>query len=496
MRSADPAPSRALFCLVAMSIAWIGCRDEDSTQAPPSESDGGSDTQLGVDAPDAPIEVDALSGEIADEATTGDVDVPTEPITWLQPTRGESWAMGSLHRLYLLTDPSLTDHLLNLDYTLDGGESWIPYLDGWVADIDYQGVLTFNWEVPAEAGQVQFRAFDQAESTLVYLSEKVTMTPSQADDGYAWELAVNPAEFVARDGLGGLGFNGKLWILGGWNPFPEWAELFPTTTANDVWSSTDGVAWTLELLHAPWEPRHTAGYEVFDGSMWILGGDVFMGHYQNDVWRSDDGLNWTETTHDAPWGERVLHITQTFNNRLWVMGGQTLPPYLGATETIFYNDVWSSADGITWTLETEHANWPARGMGYGTTVKDGYMWLLGGGTYDTPEFPERLNYNDVWRTADGIHWERLVERAPWYSRQYHSQVVWDDKLWVMQGWSPALGNANDVWYSSDGRNWYEVPETPWAGRHAAASMVHNGRLWMIAGNNMESDVWSLFDATP
>ena len=53
--------------------------------------------------------------------------------------------------------------------------------------------------------------------------------------------------------------------------------------------------------------------------------------------------------------------------------------------------------------------------------------------------------------------------------------------------------------STDGVNWYEVPNTPWQPRHAASVFVHDNALWMVAGNNMTSDVWKLqrrFPAKP
>ena len=37
----------------------------------------------------------------------------------------------------------------------------------------------------------------------------------------------------------------------------------------------------------------------------------------------------------------------------------------------------------------------------------------------------------------------------------------------------------------------QVPDTPWQPRHAASVFVHDGALWMVAGNNMQSDVWKL-----
>ena len=97
--------------------------------------------------------------------------------------------------------------------------------------------------------------------------------------------------------------------------------------------------------------------------------------------------------------------------------------------------------------------------------------------------------NDVWSSADGVKWTRHMEAAPWAPRQYHDVGVWDDRLWVFEGY--AKGNRNDAWYSADGEHWFEIPNTPWKPRHAASVFVHDGSLWMVAGNNMESDVWRL-----
>ena len=96
----------------------------------------------------------------------------------------------------------------------------------------------------------------------------------------------------------------------------------------------------------------------------------------------------------------------------------------------------------------------------------------------------------------------LGSRVP---RQYHEVCVWDDKLWVMEGCYHELAsesmaaaietgrswNMKDVWYSSDGVSWTELPDTPWAPRHAASPFVYDDALWMVAGNNMKPDVWRL-----
>jgi len=305
---------------------------------------------------------------------------------------------------------------------------------------------------------------------------------------YKWTPVTLEAPFAGRDGAGALVFNKRMWLLGGWNPGDK--VHFPRICNSEVWSSTDGLNWKLETLQAPWEGRHTAGYAVHRGKMWIVGGDGNQGHYQTDAWNSPDGVRWNLVNPLVPWAPRVLHHTLVHRNLLWVMGGQTLPQFAPAPESVFHNDVWSSPDGITWTRVLEHAPWSQRGMIGGGTVFRDRMWLLGGGTYDTPTFPKRNFYNDVWSSSDGVNWTCHLEAAPWHPRQYHDVAVFDDRLWVMEGYD-GKGNRKDVWSSPDGVAWEELPETPWAPRHASSLFVHDNALWVVAGNNMFPDVWKL-----
>jgi hypothetical protein len=130
------------------------------------------------------------------------------------------------------------------------------------------------------------------------------------------------------------------------------------------------------------------------------------------------------------------------------------------------------------------------------------IWLLGGGTFENPpNHPFRLLYNEVWSTRDGIEWQQHPDAA-WPNREFHEVAVFDDRLWVLEGFrfnydkwpdgmGPLGGNLNDVWHSADGETWHEVPNTPWPPRHAASVFVYNDALWMVAGNNMEPDVWKM-----
>ncbi len=313
----------------------------------------------------------------------------------------------------------------------------------------------------------------------------------KAELPYTWVPVTLDAAFAPRDGAGALSFRGRMWLLGGWNPGDK--VHFPRVCNSEVWSSIDGVEWRLELRQAPWEGRHTAGYAVHRDRMWIVGGDPIQHHYQNDVWSSADGIRWDLVCERVPWADRVLHYTVVHEGMIWVIGGQSMPGYVPGPE-VFYSDVWCSEDGAHWDRVLEHAPWPPRGMIGGSAAKDGRMWLLGGGTYDTPATPQRLFYNDVWSSADGVEWTRHTDSAAWHPRQYHEVAAWDGRLWVLEGWNGS--NRNDVFYSDDGVHWQQLPGTPWAPRHAASVYVHDDALWVVAGNNMTSDVWRLVRHRP
>ena len=333
--------------------------------------------------------------------------------------------------------------------------------------------------------------------TTVAANERSTRSGKPPE--YQWVNVTQKAAYAPRDGAGALVFRGRMWLIGGWNPGDK--RHFPLICNNEVWSSVDGAKWVLEKPNtfldrtfngrADWEGRHTAGYAVHQDKLWIVGGDCNQGHYQNDVWNSVDGRQWKLVNQRVPWAPRALHYTVAFHDRIWVMGGQTMPAFAGAKEK-FHRDVWNSKDGVRWQkLAPQAPYWSARGMIGGSVVFRGRMWILGGGTYDTPTTPQRKFFNDVWSSADGMSWKQHLKNAPWHPRQYHEVAVFDDRMWVLEGYHAQGGNRRDVWFSSDGVSWHEVPKTPWKPRHAASVFTYQDALWMVAGNNMEKDVWKL-----
>jgi hypothetical protein len=350
-----------------------------------------------------------------------------------------------------------------------------------------------------------FRPVSLAMILLGVLGTRLHAEDAVAPPQYEWKQITMTAEFAPRDGAGALSFRGRMWLLGGWNPILAQRKFFPRICNNEVWSSPNGAKWTLVKPNsfkdssfdstADWEGRHTAGYAVFRDRMWIIGGDVNQRHYQNDVWNSEDGKKWNLINQDIPWGPRALHYTIAHDDHIWVIGGQTMPAFSKSDEA-FYRDVWKTQDGVEWKqVQPEEPYWSPRGLIGGSAVFKGRIWILGGGTYDTPTTPKRNFYNDVWSSADGVRWKLHTKSAAFNPRQYHDVAVWDDRLWLLEGYHRDGGNRKDVWHSADGVEWHEVPDTPWKPRHAASVFVHAGALWMVAGNNMEPDVWKLHRIT-
>ncbi|HAA73774.1 TPA: hypothetical protein DCE37_01485 [Candidatus Latescibacteria bacterium] len=144
---------------------------------------------------------------------------------------------------------------------------------------------------------------------------------------YHWTCISNSAYFAPRDGAGALVYEDTMWLIGGWNPRHNY---FPRICTNDVWRSENGADWVCVKPNTfgkdtfdpetDWEGRHTAGYAVHDGRMWIVAGDCNQGHYHSDVWSSEDGVTWDRSTDQVPWALRTLHYTVAHDGWLWVIG--------------------------------------------------------------------------------------------------------------------------------------------------------------------------------
>jgi len=241
-----------------------------------------------------------------------------------------------------------------------------------------------------------------------------------------------------------------------------------------------GTIWTQSPVSQPFTPRNSHTSVVFNSKIWVIGGSSSSSNgYLNDVWSSPDGIVWTLAPGTIP--PREGHASVVFNNNMWIIGGSLNNNYL--------NDVWSSADGTTWVQAPMTAPFTPPRWGLSAVVYDNRIWVMGGNN-DSGEL------NDVWSSSDGATWTKATSVIPFAERAWHSGVVYNNLMWVMGGYN-STGELSDVWSSDDGSFWTEYPVgAKFTGRDSAAGVVYYNKMWMLAGTGNTgylNDVWSSVD---
>ncbi|HVF09722.1 MAG TPA: cadherin-like beta sandwich domain-containing protein, partial [Abditibacteriaceae bacterium] len=245
-----------------------------------------------------------------------------------------------------------------------------------------------------------------------------------------WVQVLDTAPWAPRDSAGEVVFNERMWIFGGYLP-----EL-----VSDVWSSSDGKDWNnTGSIPSPAGINVPVNF-VHDGRMWVSSND-------GKLFASSDGREWTVVTDEAPCLPRYGAGSAVFAGRMWILGGT-------GSGTAF-NDVWSSSDGVRWTQELDAAPWSRRQLFGNVVVHDNKLWVIGGGLTHYQPFKA---YRDVWCSTDGREWIEVTGEAPWPARIWSCCIVSRGRLWLLGGFrsQPTWNNFNDVWYSADGAHWQEL----------------------------------------
>jgi hypothetical protein len=215
-------------------------------------------------------------------------------------------------------------------------------------------------------------------------------------------------------------FNNALYGLG---HFEGNIEKFELTTR--IYKTTNMKTWTVVANESNLPRRFFYHPFVFDNKIWIIGGSNGTNQYA-DAWNSDDAIHWKKVATDLPFDKRANSEFVIFNNKIYLLN----------------NDVWSSADGINWTLETREIVKGQQIFGYAAIVFDNKIWLLG------------CNRNNVFKSevlvsSDGKTWR--AERAPWTPRGGIAASVFRDKI-IMTGGKyggPGIAGQTEFIYSND-----------------------------------------------
>jgi len=162
---------------------------------------------------------------------------------------------------------------------------------------------------------------------------------------------------------------------------------------------------------------------------------------------------WTTQVEKSPWRERAIPAGDIYNGTFYLMGGRNHIVH-------FESDIWKSEDGLHWDRVKRHAEFGARGYMDAVFLKNGTMILMGGQNLFRC-------FSDVWVSHDFAKtWTKVLDDAPWGRKPdgeqvgrsaYKTLVLEDDTILMFGGDYGSFfkrGFYPDVWESSDaGLTW-------------------------------------------
>ncbi len=333
------------------------------------------------------------------------------------------------------------------------------------------GCVPVRYENPFDAAA----SVESALSVLIVsrLDENITGTP-----GRSWLPLNTSAEFGARTGGVLLTFDDRLWFIGGRSDRYSNVPL----GGDEAWVSEDGIAWDRAasgLFTA--DGRADAGAVVFQGRMWLIGGDTVSvavsstGSFEastsnttssESVWSSTDGRTWTNAAPGCSNCPIRPGRAFVWEDRLY---------FLSRSDGLNAYPVYMSDDGSTWTKSS-------------TNIAE--LLTSPSEPADVFEFRGSLyaltKYWDVLRSGDGFDWE-LIHAGSSSAPETGDGLLFNDRMWVMlNGYA-----ASRAYSSEDGAVFVPPPqsccELPAAVDNVRA-VVWNRRLWLTgtAGSGLSA----------
>lgn len=272
---------------------------------------------------------------------------------------------------------------------------------------------------------------------------------------------------VARDGAQLVYNEGKLHLIGGWNP----AEFGATNdSTNEHWVNAtpdDPTGWT-QLADAAFDPVHVFGCVSKDGFIWKFGND--LNYPGKTSYKYNEAGGWTlvsaEMTGD--WGDRYVAATCLHKGYFYAAGGiDTLP---GPT---YITNVIRSTDCVDWEIV---GTLPAGDYLGSILVSDGanlYFW--GGGTYLSTGQSSVLKSTD-----DGANWSNIATLPVGMCGTYQNGAYYEGKFWHLNGFASGV-NQRGLYYTTDFQTWTQLYDNP-KDTHASAFGLSDTKLYRLTGN--------------
>ena len=277
----------------------------------------------------------------------------------------------------------------------------------------------------------------------------------------------------------------------------EFGVSFTMTTDNWLSFRTTG-QWVQATTNAEFSTRFGQTGCVYDNKMWMIGGIVTTPTkvLNQEIWNSTDGTNWNLVGTDRITNEDDESVLPVFyqadlisnDGKMWLVGGS------GGLTLEELEDGSKIPTSPFLYVTTNGADWDQVGFGvaklvfysYRSTVnifKDKFVRIGG-------EFLGHTLYDDIviWDSGVEDNHNLLTMTLP-FSKQKHSSVVFDDKLWIMGG-SDGLDTPNfTIYFTEDLTNWSVAPTLFEFRNHS--SVVYDNKIWAIGGTDTSPKYMSM-----
>lgn len=356
-------------------------------------------------------------------------------------------------------------------------------------------------------------------------------------NGVTWsQNTALPAALTGRTGAKAVVLNNTLYVMGGQNAAGGFL--------NDVWSTPDGQAWTQISASAAWLPRADFELLVLGNTIYLAGGQgqpgtstVPVPGLWHDVWTTTNGTAWSMQNGAAPWIGRRRFGFYSVGSTLYVLGGIVS----NTNNTEYANavaDLWSDGgtSGVTWTRVNSNA-FNVAGcpmLPFTVITSEGLQEPYGsaivvtngaGGTgavaqrftvgdddtydqewcdyYDAPTVTFTTVgslYTSACTFADAANGSETPLQGYGFldgtavSGGRGGEVVYDNGTYFYMTTYINGAQANEVWTSPNGINWTLLTASP---GYASRSMqaIAYGNIWIIAGSSggvtFYNDVWAI-----
>jgi len=270
--------------------------------------------------------------------------------------------------------------------------------------------------------------------------------------------------------------NGEMWLL-----------------SNGGWISRNGKTWTKTALPDCGLNSAFQDYVLYRDQVLALGtmrGNVENMELTSRIARTRDMKSWEVIAERSNLPRRVFYGSAVFKDKIWLFGGWDGRKY--------YNDVWTSNDGVNWKRVADSTAWTPRTVGNVIVYKNKF-WFHGGGVIDGERSDNSNEQNETWTSEDGVNWTRVETKFDGYLSG--TPVVFDNKIWLIGGNRNDGKFENAAFVSADGVSWERRP-APWTPRGGVAVWVFQDKLFMTGGKYSETvngeirfiysnDVWAM-----